>query len=299
MSKGRTFVPVRYLSNALGITDEHITWESPKVILDEPGFPIVTLAVGSPGMNVNDGTRINGKLTIMDVEPLIKEGRTYLPARWVAEALGYQVDWDAENSIVLCYPKGAERPDVSNVIEYIKGQPVIPVSPVTPPVQPEPPIQPVSQVQQPSGEAINLYGKGESISKYPWAKQYTPEFKINWLTYEEFNSNVYQVDDGYGALTTYGMRVTKDRVYLTTAGHTSTISLYDGGDVLRARQNFPGFDFKPELREKHEYSFSVVNDVDKYANWPSADITKISHIFISWANTILAVENPLYQGGNN
>jgi len=30
----------------------------------------------------------------MDVAPEIKDGRTMLPARWVAEALGAEVDWD-------------------------------------------------------------------------------------------------------------------------------------------------------------------------------------------------------------
>lgn len=42
---GRTFVPVRYLSNALGITDKHIGWESPKVTLEQPGMPVVELAI--------------------------------------------------------------------------------------------------------------------------------------------------------------------------------------------------------------------------------------------------------------
>jgi hypothetical protein len=35
----------------------------------------------------------------MDVAPVIKEGRTYLPARYVAEALGYRVDWDGASKI--------------------------------------------------------------------------------------------------------------------------------------------------------------------------------------------------------
>jgi len=43
---GRTFVPIRYLSNALGVGDKHIGWESPKVTLSQPGMPVVELAVG-------------------------------------------------------------------------------------------------------------------------------------------------------------------------------------------------------------------------------------------------------------
>jgi hypothetical protein len=51
----------------------------------------------------------------MDVAPVIKDGRTYLPARWVANALGYQVDWNAANQIVIIWPNGTPEPDYSNV----------------------------------------------------------------------------------------------------------------------------------------------------------------------------------------
>jgi len=110
---GRTFVPVRFLANALGVGDKYIGWESPRVTLDEPGFPTVTMAVGGKQLT------IDGAITNMDVAPLARQGRTYLPARWVAQALGYQVEWDAQNSVVLCWPRGAEKPDIGSVLEHI------------------------------------------------------------------------------------------------------------------------------------------------------------------------------------
>jgi hypothetical protein len=56
------------------------------------------------------------------VAPVLREseGRTYLPARYIAEGLGFEVDWDGKNSAVICWPKGTARPDVSDVIDYIK-----------------------------------------------------------------------------------------------------------------------------------------------------------------------------------
>jgi hypothetical protein len=56
------------------------------------------------------------------VAPVLREseGRTYLPARYIAEGLGFEVDWDGKNSAVICWPKGSVRPDVSDVIDYIK-----------------------------------------------------------------------------------------------------------------------------------------------------------------------------------
>ena len=129
IKSGRTFVPIRYLSNALGVVDKYIGWESPTVTLDQPGMPVVELAVGQKQIKSDDQAKA------MDVAPMLTEGRTYLPARFVAEALGYQVGWDSENNAVLCWPKGTEKPDVSNVIEYIGGEPT----------QEEPPEQPGEQ----------------------------------------------------------------------------------------------------------------------------------------------------------
>jgi hypothetical protein len=37
----------------------------------------------------------------------------------VAEALGYQVEWDASLGLVVCWPKGEPEPDLSAVKEYL------------------------------------------------------------------------------------------------------------------------------------------------------------------------------------
>lgn len=114
IENGRTFVPIRYLSNALGVTNENILWDSPLVRLTEPGFPLVELAVGVKQI------KTDGKTKSIDTSPLLKSGRTYLPARFVAEALGYQVDWDATNQIVICWPAGADKPNINAVVSHIK-----------------------------------------------------------------------------------------------------------------------------------------------------------------------------------
>jgi hypothetical protein len=38
---------------------------------------------------------VNGKAGQLDAAPLIVNGRTFLPARYIAEALGYTVQWNA------------------------------------------------------------------------------------------------------------------------------------------------------------------------------------------------------------
>lgn len=100
VEQGRSFVPVRYLAYSLGLLDSDIKWdgESKTVTLSHQGSP-VAMTLGSKILQVGD------RQVAMDAAPQLREGRVYLPARWVAEALGYQVEW-VENSKVLVGPPG-------------------------------------------------------------------------------------------------------------------------------------------------------------------------------------------------
>ena len=113
IQNGRTYVPVRFLANALGIDGKNIGWESPVVTLSEPGFPVVKLTIGQKEIVVD------GEVVATDVAPLIQNDRTMLPARFVAEALGYQVDWRSEQRAVVIWPKGAPKPDIGKVLEHL------------------------------------------------------------------------------------------------------------------------------------------------------------------------------------
>ncbi len=105
---GRTLVPVRYLANALGVTD--IGWDQPTQKVTLKG---IELTIGSKTLISN------GVSSQMDVAPSIISGRTYLPARYVAEGLGYEVGWDAANRVVYCWPKGEPKPDVAVIVAGI------------------------------------------------------------------------------------------------------------------------------------------------------------------------------------
>lgn len=120
----RTFVPVRFLGNALGVEDENITWD------DSQGR--AALQAGSTRAELTIGKKqiiTNGQAKDIDVAPQLQPpGRTFLPARFVCEALGYEVDWQ-NDKYVLVWPKGQPKPDVEDVKAYIEQKPV-----VTPPV---------------------------------------------------------------------------------------------------------------------------------------------------------------------
>lgn len=98
---GQTYVPVRYLAYALGVTEDAITWsQAAQTVTITLGDTTLQLAIGSTEMLVN------GEPVEMDVAPEIVSDRTFLPARWVAEALGATVEWDETlNQAVIIMPE--------------------------------------------------------------------------------------------------------------------------------------------------------------------------------------------------
>jgi hypothetical protein len=113
MNNDRTYVPIRYLALALGVAEKDIIWQFPNVILRLEGTEL-KLTVNSKTLYINDQAKQ------MDVAVLnriphrmdLVNGRTYLPARWVAEAFGYKVDWKPENGAALVYPPNQDPPEV-------------------------------------------------------------------------------------------------------------------------------------------------------------------------------------------
>lgn len=92
---GRIYLPVRYVAYALGVNSENVFWneETQTVSLIKAGTS-VQLTVGSKIL------KLNGADIPMNVAPEVVDGRTMLPFRFVAQALGAQVDWDEATQTV-------------------------------------------------------------------------------------------------------------------------------------------------------------------------------------------------------
>ena len=89
---GRTLVPLRAIFESLGAKVE---WNGEnQTITATKGETTVELKIGSKEMHVGEETKT------LDVGPEIKDGRTLVPARAVAEAFGCTVDWDGEAQMV-------------------------------------------------------------------------------------------------------------------------------------------------------------------------------------------------------
>lgn len=92
---GRTYMPVRYAALAAGVDEANIIWDGVKrTVTVMKGDRVVQMTIGSKTM------LINGIAITMDVAPEIKDGRTMLPFRYVAQALGATVGWDEATKTV-------------------------------------------------------------------------------------------------------------------------------------------------------------------------------------------------------
>jgi hypothetical protein len=90
---GRTYLPVRYVAYALGITPENVLWDGSKATFIGNGRVVQV----TPGSNI---LSINGAPVTMDVVTEVVNGRVMVPFRWVAQAFGAQVDWDEATQTV-------------------------------------------------------------------------------------------------------------------------------------------------------------------------------------------------------
>ncbi|WP_025717593.1 copper amine oxidase N-terminal domain-containing protein [Paenibacillus sp. 1-18] len=87
---GRTYLPVRYAAEALGV--------SPQNILFDKATSTVTLIKGNTVAQIKLNTNlltVNGTVIRMDVKAVTNKNRTVLPIYWVGRALDAAVNYDA------------------------------------------------------------------------------------------------------------------------------------------------------------------------------------------------------------
>lgn len=89
---GRTLVPVRALFESLGAT---VGWnEATQTATATKGATVVSVQIGSTTAYVS------GTAKTLDVPAQTVQGRTMVPARFIAESLGAAVDWESATETV-------------------------------------------------------------------------------------------------------------------------------------------------------------------------------------------------------
>ncbi len=96
--KGTTYVPMRFIGERLGA---RILWDDfLRQVTYILGVTTVEIIIGKPE------ARVNGSVVRMSAPAIVQSGRTLVPVRFVAEALGAAVSYEpATKKIVIVYPK--------------------------------------------------------------------------------------------------------------------------------------------------------------------------------------------------
>ena len=82
----RTMIPIRFVSEQLGAK---VDWnKQTQEVSVSQADKVIKLKIGEKQVNLNDTAKQ------LDTAAIVKEGKTYVPLRFVSEALGAQVQWD-------------------------------------------------------------------------------------------------------------------------------------------------------------------------------------------------------------
>ena len=88
ISSGRTMLPIKYVSEALGISSGAIKWNSATKTVIIQAEKMIVLTVGSNQMQVGNET------LQMAAAPEIVNGRTFVPVAEITRALNVETSWN-------------------------------------------------------------------------------------------------------------------------------------------------------------------------------------------------------------
>lgn len=124
MKNNRTMVPFRAIAEALGATVEY---ESGAITAVKDGTRYDFTLGGDTLTLSDDATGAEIKTVTLDAAPYEKDGRTYVPVRFFAEAFGLTVQWDDYRQVAVLYDRDAlvEQIDeeFSIVNQWLAAQP--------------------------------------------------------------------------------------------------------------------------------------------------------------------------------
>lgn len=98
MIDNRTMVPLRNIFEAMGAT---VDWnDNTKTVTATKGSEVVIATIDDKNVS------INGVNKLLDVPPMVIDGRTLVPVRFVAESFGANVEWDNTSKTVIITTDG-------------------------------------------------------------------------------------------------------------------------------------------------------------------------------------------------
>lgn len=97
LEKGRTLIPFRRFCEAIGAKVDFD--KESKTITIKKGLKVLTLTLGQKK------AYLGNKIFNLDVVPVVKNDKTYVPLRFIGEAFDYKVAWDKRQFIAILEEK--------------------------------------------------------------------------------------------------------------------------------------------------------------------------------------------------
>ena len=92
VASGRTMLPVRFIAEAMGAGVSYKTKANGSVSQVTLGLPDSSTSLKTVTLSLNSTTAtVDGQTVTLDTTPVIRQGRTFLPIRFIAEQLGAKV----------------------------------------------------------------------------------------------------------------------------------------------------------------------------------------------------------------
>lgn len=105
----RTMGSLRLVGNVLGVESKHIKWNAQtETATLTRGTNTVEVVIGKKEMNVN------GKSVTMDTVAEMKQGRVFIPVRYIAQGLGVTLQFNAETGALNLFTKDPKDISMDN-----------------------------------------------------------------------------------------------------------------------------------------------------------------------------------------
>ncbi|GMQ55673.1 hypothetical protein AN1V17_00650 [Vallitalea sediminicola] len=121
-ANNRTLVPVRFISEALG---GKVDWDSDlQQVTITYDAKVIKLIINKKEILINEESQD------MDTQAILKDSRTFVPVRFVSEAMGANVEWDNDNNTVVITLVSNDAIDLEGmtdeeIIQQLKEYPYI------------------------------------------------------------------------------------------------------------------------------------------------------------------------------
>lgn len=118
IQNGRTLVPLRAITEAMGIPIEWIDETKSVFYFNNEGIGH-HLYINNPKVQIGRGAGLPPEYVSIDAPPVIINNRTFVPLRFIAESFDVKVDWDAKARTVIISSGNIPDKPTSAQVDYM------------------------------------------------------------------------------------------------------------------------------------------------------------------------------------